>query len=150
MWKITEALNGIRLEANAVGKAIRALSEREREAPPYGDMPERLSSLEGRLAAALGEIEAGILRAESIKGAARASEERERGHMKRAEAALELAQQLEGSEDADPFELAARAYADVAAAGNGEASEALGLPSVPSGMENRGSGRDMAKAAKRR
>jgi hypothetical protein len=147
--KITQELHGIRLMIADMVKAIRIISEASQEGPAYGDMPERLSTLEGRLAVALGDIDAGILKADSLKAAARASEERERGHMKRAEAAVELAKELEGGEETDPFEAAGRWYSEHGP-GNDEGSTANGVPSVPEGMEISRSGRDMAKAAKRR
>jgi len=146
--KIIRSLDGIRLEVQSVTKALRLLSEAQQDPPVNEHLAERLAQLEGRLEAVVGTIDAGIIKAESLKGAARASEERARGHMKRAEAANELAQSLEGGEDADPFEQVGRAYESLVSEGDEAPLEQLSP--VHNGVDNRRASREFAKDAKRR
>lgn len=148
--KINRALGAIRDELEALSEAITVASERPHEPPPYGDMPERLSSLEGRLAIALGEIDAGLLKAESIKSAARSAEERARTHMKRGEAALEAVRSLEDGEEEGSFESTARAYQNVIDSGNGGLGGAQEVQPMPQGLEISRQGVSFARAAKRR
>jgi hypothetical protein len=148
--KFTAALDGIGSKLEGITQALTVLSERPHDPPPYGDLPDRLSSLEGRLAGAIGEIDAGILKAESIKSAARSAEERARGHMKRGEAALEAIRSVEDGEETDPFEAAARAYADVGIPRNGETQQEGELPAVHRSLESRRESRALARSHKRR
>ncbi len=146
--KIIRSLDGIRLELDAVKKAIRLASEREREQLPYGDMPDRLSSLEGRLEMVLGQVEAGLVKAGSLKAAARAAEERAKGKLKRAEEYAETTARMEGGPDTDPFEQAGRQFQHELAAGNDAALE--GVPPVSNGVEGRRAGLSDIRTAKRR
>jgi len=110
--------------------------------------PERIAELEARLGSVLGEVEGVLIKADALKAAARASEAREMGHRKRAEAALELAQSIEGGEEEDSFATIGRAYAGVVPEDHEATSE--GLPPMRNSVGVGTSGRDRAKAAKRR
>jgi len=146
--RISRSIDGLRLEMNAMTKTVRLMSERAQESGNSDVLSERVSTLEGRIEAVLGQVEGALTRAESLKGAARASEERERNHAKRAEGFLEAVRSAEGSEETDPFEQAGRAWQDQLAEGND--GENGGLSPLPSSVEGRRDGREVARAAKRR
>lgn len=139
MKAITEAIGWVARELGVLAELLRESSE-------SGGDPARLASLESRIEAVVGMVDAGLVKAESLKAAARAAEDRERGHMKRAEAALELAQRVEGGAEVDPFDEVGRAYADLAA--TGDAPEDV-LQAVPSGLEDRRAGLAAVRAKKR-
>jgi len=145
--KIVDQLHGIRLELDGLTKALRLASTELREVSESGADGERLSALEGRMEVVLGQVEAGLIKAASLKAAARAAEDRARGHQNRGDKAYGLAASLESGEEADPFEQAARAYADQVQSGDGGPGN--GMSAVPEGMEGGGSGLDAARAAKR-
>jgi len=134
-------LNALGESLDQVTVAIGALSE------GTGD-GERLSSLEGAVEAVRGEIAASKVYVDAQHAAARASEDRERSHMKRAEKALELAERTEGGEAVDSFEAFGRAYAGVAAEGDDEPVD--GVSPVPEGVVPRSASGSMARAQKRR
>ena len=146
--RISRSIDGLRLEMNAMTKAVRLASERFQESGGTEALSERVSALEGRIQSILGEVDGALTRAQSLKSAARASEERERNHAKRAEGFLEAARAADGSSETDPFEQAGRAWQDQLAEGND--GEDGGLSPVPSSVEGRRDGRELAKAAKRR
>jgi len=130
-----------------LGETVRVSSEALREGSAGGADPERLSALEGRMEVVLGQVEAGIVKADSLKSAARAAEDRTRGHMKRAEGYLELAKGIEGSEASDPFERAAEDWERELSEGNDAAQSAL--PPVPNGVEGRRESLARVRAFKR-
>ena len=146
--KITGELRGIRDELSAVGESFRIASEALQSPGVHEGVTAQLGELTRRVETVAGEVAAGILRAEAFKATALAAEDRARGHMKRGERAYELAQSVEGGEEEDPFEAAARAYADLGGAGNGV--DQPGLPALPYPMAGPSEGREAAKAAKRR
>jgi len=149
--KVCSELNGIRLQLDALTKALRIASDGFREGSLGSGDPERISILEGRIESVIGMVEAGITKAESLKGAARAAEDRTRGHMKRAEAALELAESAGGGEEIDPFEAAGRQFeADLAAEGNGKDLAPEEVPSMLTSLDDRRARRQLARNAKRR
>ena len=133
--KITRELNGIRLELNGLTKAFRIASDGLRDSVATTTDDERLARLEGRIEVVAGEVAAGLIKADALKATARAAEDRARGHLNRAEKTLELAEGIEGGEERDSFEEAARAYAAVNGATDDEAQFAL--PPVSSGLEGR-------------
>jgi len=145
--RIGDELDGIRHEMINLGKWLELLCKTLREVSEGSTEGERVSALEGAVEAIRGEVAGGLVKAEALKAAARAAEDRERTHMKRAEAALELAKGVEGGEDVDPFEAAARAYADVVSEGDGEAVEPLSP--VSHGVVSIDQSREIARAAKR-
>jgi len=146
--KIIRELAGIRVNLDALGKSVRNASETLRALSVDGDDGGRLSALEGRIEAVAGQVEAGLIKGEALKATARAAEDRARGHMKRAEGYAKLAESLEGGEDEDPFEAAARAYSELPD-GNGEIDPGE-MPSVSSHLEGRRARRAVARNAKRR
>lgn len=145
--KITHELNGIRLELTALGKAVRIAADSFRDVPASSADGERLSALEGRIETVLGQVDAGVIKAEALKATARAAEDRMRGHMKRAEGYAKLAESIEGGEEPDPFEAAIGAYEGVVPEGNEVAVDPL--PAVQGTLADRRAGREMAKAMKR-
>lgn len=105
------------------------------------DLAQRVAALERERASVLAEAEALITRAESRFGAARASEERSRGMLKRAEA---LAGVEDGDEESeDPFE----AYGDLFQRSYGAGGQEDGVQPVPPGVAPV-SGKDLARAMK--
>jgi len=144
--KIAGELHAIQMVLVGLGGAVRHLSDGLREGSEGSADPERLTALEGAIERLRGEMDATIIKAESIRGAARAAEDRGRGHMKRAEAALEAAESIEGGEDIDPFESAARAYAEQLSSGDDETNG--GLPFVPQNVEDFAQGLAAVRAAK--
>jgi len=148
--KITRELHGLRMEAHAVGASLAAIRDALQALDRGEGEAQRLSELEGQLAAFQGQIDAGITRADALKGTALAAEDRARSHAKRAEAALELAQSVEGGEDEDSFEAVGRAYAGVVPDGNGAVSPDEAVPSLPNSMAERRASRASARASKRR
>jgi len=146
--KITYELTGIKSRLETICSHLRKLTEAIEKAGAGTADSERLSSLEGRMEAVLGQVEAGILKVTTLKGTALAAEDRARGHLKRAENALELARGIEGSEEIDSFEAAGRAYQAVAGVGDDEADS--GVPALYESLENGSPGVERAKAAKRR
>jgi len=145
--RIRNELTGIRVAVAGVASGVRVLSERPQPSADTNALADRVSSLEGAIESIRGLVEAGLVEAGAIKSAARASEERARGHMKRAEGYVKLAESVEGSEEEDPFETIGKAYADILPPGNDEGSE--GLPPMPNGLEGRREGLSMVRAAKR-
>jgi hypothetical protein len=151
-WK-NKAKSGAVVSADReIAIAITGLTEALQAHPSEPIGTDRLSALEGQLAAMQGIMDSTLIKAESLKAAARASEERERGHMTRAEKALELARGSQTGAEEDPFEVAGREYAALEdeqfPIGNAERGE--GLPAVPAGMGSGLTHREIAKAAKRR
>jgi len=146
--RISNALATLSEDLRAVEKAIRTASDGLRDATLGGGDAERLASLEGAFEKLIGQVEAETIRAEAFKATARAAEDRARGHMKRGDKALELANSAEGGEEEDPFERAAREQADNGAEGN-EATQPA-LLTVSQGLEDRRARRDLARSAKRR
>lgn len=145
--KVTDSINGLRLELAAIHKALSFASDALKVGGLTPEEASRLSALEGRLEAIMGQVDAGITREEALKGAARASEERARGHMKRAERLAESAKPPEGSEDEDSFVTAGRAYQDLLAEGNGEDDEVL--PTMSRGLGGRRARLSRVRAKKR-
>ena len=146
---ITDSIDGVREDLRDIASCVRDLTEALQALSGTHTGSEKIVELEGRIEQILGQVDAGITRAEALKGAARASEERERGHMKRAEAALELARGNDDGEKTDSFEEAVRAYHDVVE-GDAGSGESNGVSTVPDGLEGDGDGRAWAKAQKRR
>lgn len=106
-----------------------------------------LATVQRRIEQVEGRVEAGLIEMGAKVAAARAAEERERNHMKRAEKYAEAVDDVEGSQEEDPFEAVGRAYADLARAGDGPPLE--GVPPLQPGLENGLSDLDSARAAKR-
>jgi hypothetical protein len=89
-----------------------------------------------------------VIKADALKATARAAEDRARGHMRRAEGYAKITESMEGSEDIDPFEAAARAYSELS---DGDVSvDSNDVPPVSTYMEGRRQRRSVARAAKRR
>ena len=144
---ITKALEGIRLELSGLRKGLTQLAEHQQADFPMDALLDRLASLEGRIEVVAGEAEASIVKADSIKAAAAAHEQRARGHLGRAEKLAEIVQSSPTGEEEDSFESAARAFAQQLPEGNDEGVE--GLPPVPVGVGEAVSDVARAKAAKR-
>ncbi len=145
--KITHELKGIRSEMVSCSTWLRRISDGLQDIPEGGADADRLSALEGRFEVVLGQVEAGIIKAEALKAAALASESRADGHRKRGDKAFELAKSLDDGEDEDPFEQAARAYADQLSEANGEVVDPV--YGVRPGVEGGGPDLDAIRAAKR-
>lgn len=139
--EIRARLEAIRQTLEFIGDGVRALSE-------GGADGDRLSSLEGAVKAVRGEMAGNRVYVDAQLAAARASEDRERGHKNRAEAALELAKRTEGGEEVDSFEEIGRAFASVVPEGNDAESE--GMYPVPESLVSSRAGAATARSLKRR
>jgi len=146
--RIVHELQVLGAEAKGLNVGLALLVNAHREGPEGGGDAERLLALEGAIERLRGEMDASIIKAESIRGAARAAEDRGRGHMKRAEAALEAVQSVESGEDEDSFETIGKAFQDYLPPGDDEGVEAL--PAVSNGVAERRQSLTMARQAKRR
>ena len=146
--KIARAIEETAHELRLLNDTLKTALEELQTLPPGSADLERLAALEGRIEAVFGIVEAGLIEMKARKAAAAASEARERGHLKRAEAALELAQELEGGEEGDSFEAAGRAYAGVVSPGDDGAEPEQGVLPLPDGVEGRVSGLAAVRAAK--
>jgi len=146
--RISRELSGIRYEIKTLVSTLRMAAEVLRDVTEGGVDPERLAKLEGRLEAVMGEVQAGVIKADALKATARAAEDRARGHMKRAEGYAKLVTDLEDDEETDPFEAAGRAFEGVLPERDDEANG--GVPVLPNSVAHRRQGRELAKAAKRR
>jgi len=109
---------------------------------------QRVNALEGAVEALRGEIAASLIKADALKATALAAEDRARGHMKRGNAAYELAKDIETSEDVDSFEAIGRAYQGVLPEGNDETLE--DVSTLSNGLVAGRSGGSLARSAKRR
>jgi len=146
--KVTHELSEIRHAVLLLEQAVRIASERLHDGPLGTDMADRIASLEGAIEAVAGVVDAGLTQMEAKGAAAKAAEERARGHMKRGARALEAAKSLEDGEEPDPFEERAREYGKLYSgnADDSEVGEVSGVhPSVEAGL----SGLDAVRAAKR-
>ena len=142
--KICGQLGAIRIALEQITEGLRAVSEAQHDAPMSEITSDRLSTLEGGLERVIGQIDAGILKAESLKSAARASEERAKGTLKRAEQYAEI---VASGESSDPFEQAAREQAHELPEGNDVAGE--GVFPLPHGVESRRESLSAIRSAKR-
>jgi len=145
--KIVHQLEGLRVAISGVGSAVRAASEVPQDSTALDAVLARVASLEGAVQELRGEVSAGVIKAEALKGVARAAEDRARGHMKRAEGYAKLVESIEDSEDLDPFEEAAREYEAVLSPGDDEPSNPL--PSLSNGLEGRRQSLTLARSLKR-
>jgi len=140
-------LNGIQLELHAIGASLRRAVDVLQDSPGPGADADRLNEIERRLEVIMGEVEAGVIRAEAHRQTALAAEDRARNHSKRAEVHAKLVSELEGGEDEDSFETVGRAYAGLLPPRNDEGSE--GVSPVSNGLETRQQSLAMVRAAKR-
>lgn len=145
--KITRAIESLSEEVRTLCESQRDLLEGIQRAGRGDVDTEVLGQLQRGLEVLEGKIEAGIIRMESIRGAARAAEARERGHADRTEAALELAQGIDGSEEGDSFEEAGRAFQSQLFEGNDPEGE--GLSGVQEGLDLGSEGATTARTLKR-
>jgi len=146
--KIVGAIGGIRDELVRIEKILRINAEAAQTDIGYGALAERVASLEGDLERVLGQVEAGLTRAEALKATARAAEDRARGHLKRAEKFAEIDAGGEAGEDQDPFAPGAAELGPELHAGNDMGGE--GVSPVPHGMEGRRSALQAIRQIKRR
>lgn len=146
--KICEAIDRLRTEVGVMQRTVGYAVEVFKESTEGTGDDARLSALEGRIESILGIVEAGIIKSDSLKAASLAADDRARNHMKRAEKYAELV----AGEDADPFEIAARAFngAVPAADGDAKARPGEGMPDVSAGMESRRERLEAVRAAKHR
>jgi len=146
--KIVTALEDIRKVLFAIGEELEGLSKTLRGISEGSTEGERVTALEGAVESLNGRVEAGIVQQEALKAAARAAEDRGRGHLQRAEKALELAKTLDGGEDLDPFEAAGREYQRQLSPGDED--EGGDVQAVQNGVVGSGGRASVARAAKRR
>jgi len=97
--KVTDELRGICVALNGITEGLRSLSDSAQGPDQYEGLRDRLDKLEGPLQARLGEVEGLIAKADGLKNAARAAEERARGSLARQE---RLADELEAGDDDEP------------------------------------------------
>jgi len=109
---------------------------------------ERLSLLESRVEQVAGEAAANVVKAESIRNAARSAEERARGMQANAEKLHIAAAGPEEGEEEDPFLVAAQAYQDDADPGDEGGVEEVSP--MQSALDGRRASRAFARSQKRR
>jgi len=145
--KIIAELNGIRLECNALTKSVRMASEAFQDQPRYDDEGAAMADLQRQISALAGTLDATLVKADAVRAAARASEERSRGHMKRAEASEAFVRSRDEGEETDPFESYGRAFSGGFSTGDGPGSETL--PPMPGGVAPNGEVAPDARSIKR-
>lgn len=145
---IDTRLKELQVEAELVGRTLCLIEVRLREISEGVVDTKRLSEVEGAIEAVRGEIAAVKVYADAKHAAARASEDRERNHAKRAELSLELTQRSQGGEEVDSFEEIGRAYAGVVP--EGDVAESQGVFDVPASVGPRNESGATARSRKRR
>lgn len=146
--KIRDELAALNVTALRLHQVIRTLSERPHDGEAIAALGTRVAELEGAIEAVAGRAEAGLVEMGAIKAASAAHEQRARGHLKRGEAAYELARGIEGGEEVDSFEAVGRAFER--GVYDRDDAEEPGVSALPSGVENSSTDREIAKSAKRR
>lgn len=107
--QIRLALEGIASALRALVQAVHEQSETASGGVANEALEHRVAELERTLEARLAEAEGQFTKAESSRQAARNAEERARGMETRARKLDEIGRTVEGDDEEDPFEAAARA-----------------------------------------
>jgi hypothetical protein len=145
--KIVDELGRISSSVNVLTEAVHVSLEALQEGSGVATDPATIVELQRQISALEGTIAAGLKKSEATFAAARASEERERGHARRAEAHETFIRGREESEDGDSFESIARSYAGLVPESDGASGE--GLPAVQTGLDLNGESKQTARTLKR-
>lgn len=145
---ITNALEGIAAAIEELHSAVVNLSLEHQGGEVSSLTLERISNVESRVEQVAGEAAADVVKAESIRAAARSAEERTRGILTNAQKLTDALAGDEAGEDVDSFEQAGLELAATVDSGDAEAVQ--GVPPVLSALERRRASREYARSQKRR